>query len=102
MASLEDIKVAISGANFASFNSVSNTAAAAISANGKRTGISFYNSGAGILYILLSADQDVTTTNYSVLLNAGDLYECNNYDGRISYGFVGASGGTAKITEVTE
>jgi len=102
MASLEDIEVTLSGANFASFSSVSNTAAANIAANSKRTGISFYNSGAGILYILLHNSQNVTTTDYSVLLNAGDLYECNNYDGRISYGFVGASGGTAKITEVTE
>lgn len=101
MASLDEIEVTLSGANFASFQSVTNTNAASIAGNTKRSGVTFYNSGAGILYILLGSG-DVSTTNYSVLLNAGDLYECNNYDGRISYGFVGASGGTAKITEVTE
>lgn len=78
------------------FNSTSSATLKA--SNGNRKVLTIYNEGAGNLHVLYGSGT-ASTTNYSVLLAAGDYLEIDKYTGQVNAIF--ATAGNARVTEIT-
>lgn len=79
------------------FTSVSSATLQA--SNGSRKGLTIFNEGAGILYVLLGSGT-ASATNYTLQMKTGDYYEVPfGYTGQVNAIFGAA--GTARVQEMT-
>lgn len=77
------------------------TAVTIIAANNSRVGATIYNDSTVALYLLLSADTSVSTSNFTVKLQADDYYEVPfGYYGKIE-GLWASATGNARTMEFT-
>jgi hypothetical protein len=67
--------------------------------NATREVLTIFNEGAGQLFVC--AGSLCTTTAFQVRLSAGDYYEVPNHQTTITHSAVFATGGTARVTEVS-
>ena len=91
---------AVQGTAVTTSNFTSTTASTVLANyNATREVLTIFNEGAGQLFVC--AGSLCTTTAFQVRLSAGDYYEVPNHQTTITHSAVFATGGTARVTEVS-